>query len=95
MTLYPLDGYETGKIYANAVQCADTASKIEEELNNIPPLCLVTVSGSPSGADDGGCIWIVTFEGVSGNPALLHVTAFHGIQTAGPSTSVTVGAAPP
>ena len=88
------NGYETGKIHANAAPCSDTANKIQLELNNIPPLSEVAVSGGPSGVDDGGCVWIVTFRNVDGNPELLNVTAYHGIQSTGVGKSVTVGPNP-
>jgi len=49
------------------------------------------ITGSDSGNNDEGCTWTVDFESVMRNPDLLSVTAFHGVLSAGPGTSVTVG----
>lgn len=86
--------YSTEKIDANFAPCPETSKKIQEELNKFPPLSEVTVSGGPSGANDGGCIWIVTFKGIDGNPDLLNVTAYHGIQSTETGTTATVGPSP-
>jgi len=86
--------YTTEKIDANAAPCPETSKKIQEELNKIPALSEVSVSGGPSGANDGGCIWIVTFKGVDGNPDLLNVTAYHGVQSTETGTTATVGPNP-
>ena len=64
-------GQTTSKIGANNVSCSDAALKIELELEKLPLLHDISVSGSESNQNDDGCIWVVTFESVMGNPELL------------------------
>ena len=90
------EGRMTDSIFANAIgeSCESVANTIAHELERIPPLYSVIVSGRDSAAGDEGCEWAVTFVSVVGNPDLLQVVAQHGAHTAGPSTSVTVGVKP-
>ena len=90
------EDYTTAQVTANGGSCEDTALIIAEELEKIPPLYSVSVSGSSTDVGDEGCSWIVTFESVVGNPELFDITAFHGdeLDAVGPATSVTVGPSP-
>ena len=85
------DGHTTNPILANDESCEETASNITEELIKLPTLYDVTVTGSETSAEDEGCMWIVTFLSVMGNPELMQVTAYNGDLSAGPDQSVTVG----
>ena len=64
------DGYETKGIAANSGSCDAEATVIAEELMKFPPLREVHVSGSDSGAGDGGCKWVVSLLSVTGIPEL-------------------------
>lgn len=63
--------FNTNPIAANRESCENTASIISDELMLLAPLKQVSVSGTDSGADDGGCSWFVTLTSVTGNPELL------------------------
>ncbi len=65
------DEFNTNHISANDGSCADQALIIANELMLLTPLKEVSVSGNDSGADDGGCVWIVSLLSVTGNPELL------------------------
>jgi len=70
-------GEKTSMIKANDITCSETARSIEKELEMLPLLYDVDVSGSKSNQNDAGCIWIVTFVSVTGNPELLKGTGLH------------------
>ena len=85
------DGHTINPIVANGVSCEETATEISRELMLLPTLYDVAVSGSQTSAGDEGCMWVVTFLSVMGNPELMEVTAYNGELSAGPGQSVTVG----
>ena len=65
------EGHTTSRLMANTGSCTDVAKSIEIELEKLPHLYEISVSGTDSSNQDQGCIWIVTFESVLGNPNLL------------------------
>lgn len=85
------EGHATGSLIANGVSCEDTAHEIASELMKLPPLYEVDVSGESSDAGDEGCVWVVTFLSVMGNPEIMKVQAWNSGESAGPAQSVTVG----
>ncbi len=64
-------GARTSSIAINQKSCSETAIIIESQLAALPYLSQISVSGGDNGYEDGGCIWIVTFLGSTGNPELL------------------------
>ena len=71
--------YVTDPINAHVDSCADTASKIAENLSMIPLLNRVEVSGKETDASDDGCEWEITMLSVTGNPELLQGTSDEGL----------------
>ena len=65
------EGHTTSPIKANSGTCADKAMIIADELMLLHPLNKVLVSGENSGVGDEGCVWVVSFLSVTGNPELL------------------------
>ena len=65
------NGYTTRQIVANSGTCSEKAYTIEQELEMLPNLYDVTVSGNDSENGDEGCAWIVEFNSEMGNPELL------------------------
>ena len=72
-------GARTSSIAINQKSCSETAIIIESQLAALPYLSQISVSGEDNGSDDGGCIWIVTFLGSTGNPELLQGEYKHHI----------------
>lgn len=59
--------HETARIYANRDSCKNTALLIASELQTLPPLKKVQVTGNENGLGNDGCIWTVIFLSVTGD----------------------------
>jgi hypothetical protein len=82
-TLFSLTygAHATAQIYANRDSCKNTALLIASELQTLPPLKRVQVSGQENGLGNDGCVWTVEFLSITGIPELLKgttvTTIFH------------------
>lgn len=65
------EDFSTNHINANNGTCEETSILISKELLSLPPLREVSVKGVDTGADDGGCVWVVSLLSVVGNPRLM------------------------